>query len=281
MKKIVSLLLVLLMLAANVALFASCGIKDEKVKVIDISLTEEQYAYAVKKGNDELLASINSFLSDIKANGEFEKILDKYFGDGTPEPVKSSVKDASKEQIIVATNAAFPPFEYTDGDSYLGVDMEIMYLYAKSVNKELVIDNMDFESVCTSVGQGLCDIGAAGLTINETRKEIVDFSDSYYNASQMVIVKESDTRFDSCTTAAQIEEILKSYTSTTKVGTQGGTTGFYYCKGDADWGFDGFPFETLSYTSGALAVQAMLNGNIDFVIIDEAPAKRIAESYNK
>lgn len=269
------------MLAANVALFASCGIKDEKVKVIDISLTEEQYAYAVKKGNDELLASINSFLSDIKANGEFEKILDKYFGDGTPEPVKSSVKDASKEQIIVATNAAFPPFEYTDGDSYLGVDMEIMYLYAKSVNKELVIDNMDFESVCTSVGQGLCDIGAAGLTINETRKEIVDFSDSYYNASQMVIVKESDTRFDSCTTAAQIEEILKSYTSTTKVGTQGGTTGFYYCKGDADWGFDGFPFETLSYTSGALAVQAMLNGNIDFVIIDEAPAKRIAESYNK
>ncbi len=281
MKKIVSLLLVLLMLAANVALFASCGIKDEKVKVIDISLTEEQYAYAVKKGNSELLASINSFLGDIKANGEFEKILDKYFGDGTPEPVKSAVKDTSKEQIIVATNAAFPPFEYTDGDSYLGVDMEIMSLYAKSVNKELVIDNMDFESVCTSVGQGLCDVGAAGLTINETRKEIVDFSDSYYNASQMVILRESDTRFDSCTSAAEIEEILKSYTSTTKVGTQGGTTGFYYCKGDADWGFDGFPFETLSYTSGALAVQAMLNGSIDFVIIDEAPAKRIAESYNK
>ncbi len=281
MKRLVSLILAVLMMAAMVPMFASCGTKSEKVKVIDIALTEEQYAYAVKKGDSALLASINSFLAEIKTNGEFNKILDKYFGDGTPTAVKSATKDSAKDQIVIATNAAFAPFEYTEGDSYYGVDMEIMYLYAKSVNKELVIDNMEFDSVCTSVGQGLCDIAAAGLTINDTRKEILDFSDSYYNASQMIIVKESDTTFDACTTVAEIEAILKAYTKDTKVGVQGGTTGFYYANGDADWGYDGFPFATVSYTSGALAVQAMLNGSLNFVIIDEAPAKRITESYNK
>lgn len=279
MKKIVSLILAVAFVAIGVLSLASCT-KSAKVKVIDIALTNEQYAYGVKKGDSDLLAKVNTFLKKITSDGTFDAIVNKYFGDGKPSAVTSATKDSSKDQLVVATNAAFAPFEYKEGDSYYGIDMEIMKALADYLGKELVIDNMDFNAVCTSVGQGLCDIAAAGLTVNETRKEIIDFSNTYYNASQMLIVKSDDTTFDACKTVADVEAILGKYTSSTKVGTQNGTTGYFYSKGDADWGFDGFPFTTVGYDNGALAVQAMQNGSVSFVIIDEAPAKKIVESVN-
>lgn len=279
MKKIISLTLAALMLLSLFA-FTSCSKTDTSVKVIDIALTSEEYAFAVQKGDAELLASLNAFLKTIKDNGEFEKVLDKYFGSGTPAAVVSATKDESKDQIVVATNAAFAPFEYKEGENYYGVDIEIMKMYADSVGKELVIDNMDFDAVCTSVGQGKCDIAAAGLTVNEKRKEIVDFTDSYYNASQMLVVMATDTTFDECKTAADVEAILNGFDASTKCGVQGGTTGSLYAKGDADWGFDGFKFTTSDYNNAGLAIKDMQNGNIKFVIIDEAPAKKLAETFN-
>lgn len=279
MKKIISFTLAALMLLSLFA-FTSCSKTDTSVKVIDIALTSEEYAFAVQKGDAELLASLNSFLKTIKDNGEFEKVLDKYFGSGTPAAVVSATKDESKDQIVVATNAAFAPFEYKEGENYYGVDIEIMKMYADSVGKELVIDNMDFDAVCTSVGQGKCDIAAAGLTVNEKRKEIVDFTDSYYNASQMLVVMATDTTFDECKTAADVEAILNGFDASTKCGVQAGTTGSFYAKGDADWGFDGFKFTTSDYNNAGLAIKDMQNGNIKFVIIDEAPAKKLAETFN-
>lgn len=279
MKKIISLTLAALMLLSLFA-FTSCSKTDTSVKVIDIALTSEEYAFAVQKGDAELLASLNAFLKTIKENGEFEKVLDKYFGSGTPTAVVSATKDESKDQIVVATNAAFAPFEYKEGENYYGVDIEIMKMYADSVGKELVIDNMDFDAVCTSVGQGKCDIAAAGLTVNEKRKEIVDFTDSYYNASQMLVVMATDTTFDECKTAADVEAILNGFDASTKCGVQGGTTGSLYAKGDADWGFDGFKFTTSDYNNAGLAIKDMQNGNIKFVIVDEAPAKKLAETFN-
>lgn len=94
--------------------------------------------------------------------------------------VKSAELDESKDQLVVATNAAFEPFEYTQGEDYYGIDMEIASLLADKLGKELVIQNMDFDAVCLSVGQQKCDIAMAGLTISEDRKEYVTFSDSYY-----------------------------------------------------------------------------------------------------
>lgn len=280
MKKIVCLALAAIMLVSVFA-FTSCTANEKAIKVIDIKLTDEQYAYAVKKGDSELLASLNAFLADIKANGKFDEILNKYFAEGgTPTAVVSATKDDSKDQIVVATNAAFAPFEYKEGNNYYGVDMEIMKLYADSVGKELVIDNMDFEAVCTSVGQGKCDIAAAGLTVNEKRKEIVDFTDSYYDASQMLVVLADNTAFDACKTAADVEAILSAYGADIKCGVQGGTTGAFYAKGDEDWGFDGFDFTTKDYPNAGLAVKDMKNGNLSFVIIDEAPAKRLVETIN-
>ena len=298
MKKIVTLVLVAAMLLSALACFASCGDTAGKVKVIDIKLTEEEYAFAVEKGNTELLAQLNDFMATIKANGKFQEILDKYFGDGTPTPVVSaSTMKTDGSQLIVATNAAFEPFEYKVGENYYGVDMEIMALFAESIGKELYINNMEFDAVCLAVSAvggsyvdengdvvivagGLCDVAAAGLTVSDKRKETLDFTESYYDASQMLIVAEDDTTFDACKTAAEVEAILKTFDTTISVGVQNGTTGQKYCKGDADWGFDGFAFTTTGYNTGALAVQNILNGNIKYVVIDEGPAKAITEKVN-
>jgi polar amino acid transport system substrate-binding protein len=248
--------------------------------VIDIDLTDELYAFGVDKDQPELLDEVNAFIKEMQEDGTFDEICNNYFGDGTPVAVASAAEDSSKDQLIVATNAAFEPFEYTQGDSYYGIDMEIAAKLAEKLGKELVIANMDFDAVCLSIGQHKADIAMAGLTINEERKAYVDFSDSYYTASQKLIVRSDDSTFDGCTDAASVEEILNSFGSDVTVGVQTGTTGQFYCEGDADWGFDGFAFTTTGYRNGSLAVQDLLNGNIQYVIIDAAPAAAITEALN-
>ncbi len=277
MKKIIALLMVVAMM---VCCFAGCGANTAKTKVIEIDLTEELYAFGVDKDQPELLSAVNDFIKEIKDNGKFEEICNKYFGDGTPTPVESKPYDASKDQLVVATNAAFEPFEYTEGDKYLGIDMEIAALLAEKLGKELVINNMDFDSVCLSVGQHQCDIAMAGLTVKEDRKEYVNFSDSYYAASQRIIVNGDDKTFDDCKSLDDVVAILEAMTSETKIGFQNGTTGQFYVEGDEDWGFDGLAVTPVGYKNGSLAVQDLINGNIDYVIIDSAPAACITESIN-
>ncbi|HOM03006.1 MAG TPA: transporter substrate-binding domain-containing protein [Acetivibrio sp.] len=254
---------------------------SKRAKVIEIPLTQEEYAFGVDKSQPELLEKVNEFISQIKADGTLEKISDKYFRDGEPQAVESAVEDSSKDQLVVATNAAFEPFEYMVGDKYYGIDIEIAALLAEYLGKELVIKNMDFDAVCLSVGQGKADIAMSGLTVKEDRKEYVTFTDTYHNASQMLIVREDDTTFDNCKTAADVEAILSGLSSDSKIGVQLGTTGQFYVEGDEDWGFEGYDVKCIGYKSGSLAVQDMLNGNIDFVVIDEAPAQSIVRAINE
>lgn len=285
MKKLVSVLLVA---ACALSLVACGGSKDDSkdgsattAKVIDIDLTSEEYAFGVDKDQPELLEKTNAFIAQIKEDGTLDEICNKYFAGGEPEAVESAKLDDSKDQLIVATNAAFEPFEYTKGDSYYGIDMEIAALLAKELGKELVIQNMDFDAVCLSVSQQKCDIAMAGLTINEEREEYVTFTDSYYAASQRLIVPSSNTTFDDCKDADAVAELLAKLSDSDSVGVQAGTTGQYYVEGDADWGFDGLPAKCVTYKSGSLAVQDMLNGNIGYVIIDAAPATAITEAINE
>ena len=279
MKKFLAIALAALMLFA----LAACGGNTqptEAVKIIDINLTEEEYAFGVDKNQPELLEDVNEFIDKIMADGTFDEICDKYFGNGTPTAVKSAVEDPTKDQLVVATNAAFAPFEYMEGDSYYGIDMEIAALLAEELGKELVINNMKFDSVCLSVGEHKCDIAMAGLTVNESRKEVVNFSKSYYNAYQKLIVKADDTTFDACTDAASVDAILNATEGAATVGYQNGTTADFYVNGDADWGFDGLNVNAQGYDNGALAVQDLINGNIDYVIIDADPAVRIVDNFN-
>jgi polar amino acid transport system substrate-binding protein len=120
----------------------------------------------------------------------------------------------------------------------------------------------------------------AGLTIKEDRLEYVNFSDSYYSASQKIIVPSDNTEFDACKSAVDVEAILNAKDNTTKIGVQLGTTGQFYCEGDESWGFTGYKVETVGYKNGSLAVQDLLNGNINYVIIDSAPAACITEAIN-
>ncbi len=282
MKKFLAIALAAIMLFALAACGGNAdGDKAKAVKVIDINLTEEEYAFGVDKAQPELLEDVNEFIGKIMKDGTFEAICNNYFGDGTPVAVESAEYDAAKDQLVVATNAAFEPFEYTEGDKYYGIDMEIAALLAKELGKELVINNMDFDAVCLSVGQHKCDIAMAGLTVKEDRKEHVNFTNTYYEASQKLIVKGDDTAFDACTDAASVEAILKGLDKATKIGYQNGTTGNFYVKGDADWGFDGFAVEGVGYKNGALAVQDLVNGNISYVVIDSAPAACITEAINE
>ena len=269
MKKFLS---VFLTAALAVSMLAGCGSKGETVtaKVIDIDLTNEEYAFGVDKNQPELLEKTNAFIEKIKGDGT----------DGEPEAVKSATLDTSKDQLVVATNAAFEPFEYTKGDDYYGIDMEIAQLLADELGKELVIQNMDFDAVCLSVSQQKCDIAMAGLTINEEREGYVTFTDSYYSASQRLIVPSNVTTFDDCKTADDVAAKLAETKSSDQIGVQQGTTGQYYIEGSEDWGFPGLPAKCVTYKSGSLAVQDMLNGNIQYVIIDAAPAAAITTAIN-
>ena len=186
---------------------------NKGVKLIDIRLTDEEYAFGVDKNNDELLNKVNEFITKAMSDGTIEGIMNKYLNqEGEITGIESAALDNSRadEQLVVATNAAFPPFEYTLGDKFAGIDMEIAAALADYLGMELVIQNMDFESVVTSVGKNGVDIAMAGLTVSEKRKLSVNFSESYYEASQMVLVLENDDTFDACKSAEDVENILKS-----------------------------------------------------------------------
>ena len=286
MKKFIKVLAVAMVIALTAVMLFGCGGNEDTstdapaVKVIDIDLTQEEYAFGVDKTQPELLAEANAFIAEIKADGRFDEICNKYFGDGTPTAVKSAALDPTKDQLVVATNAAFEPFEYMIGEDYYGIDMEIAALFAEKLGKELVVSNMEFDAVCLSVGQQKCDIAMAGLTIKPDREEYVNFTDSYYSASQKIIVKGDDTTFDACADAAAIEAILNTYDASTKIGVQNGTTGQFYVEGDEEWGFAGFAATCVGYKNGSLAVQDLINGGVNYVIIDSAPAACITEAIN-
>ncbi len=283
MKKLLSLVLAAMMVLS----LAACGNEESSsneptvAKVIDVELTQEQYAFGVRKDDPELLELVNLVVADMLEDGTFEEICNHYFGDGEPEGILSAELGASDNQLVVATNAEFAPFEYKEGDAYYGIDMEVAYYLAEQLGKQLVIVNMDFDAVCLSVSQGKADIAMAGLTINAEREELVTFSLPYYDAAQKLVVTADNTEFDGCTSAADIEAILNGKGSSCKIGVQNGTTGQFYVMGDEGWGFPGFDVDCIGYKNGSLAIQDMLNGNVDYVIIDSAPAAAITEAINE
>lgn len=278
MKKVLSLLAVIA-IAATVICFAGCG---EKVtaKVIDYQLTSEEYAFAVNPKDTALLEKVNAFLTEIKGNGKFDEVVGHYFGEGSPVEITSAKEDSSKDQLVVVTEPGFEPFEYTSGDKYVGIDMELAKMLADSLGKELVIKPIDFDSIFQTLNTDGADIGMAGITKNEERAKLVTFSDSYYNAAQKLIVKSNDTKFKDVKSKADVETALKALSKDVKIGVQTGTTGQSYVDGDESFGFAGLTATSVGYQTGSLAVNAMLNGDVDYVIIDEAPAACIVKAVN-
>ena len=276
MIKIVALALAMLL---ALGCMAGCS-GTTKVKVIDLPLSSEEYAFAVAQDNTEFLGKVNAFLDEIQKNGKFDEICNNYFGDGEPLKFESAILDESKEQLVVATSTGFEPFEMVENGQYFGVDMEIAYYLAEELDMELVIQDMDFDAVVNSVQSGICDIGMAGMSVTPDRQKVVTFSDSYYNASQVIITMEDDTTFDACTTGEEVAAILAELDASAKIGCQSGTTGELYINGDEGYGFAGLKAEAASYKYVALAITAMQQGQVKYVIADNGPAKAISAKLN-
>ena len=289
MKKIVSLILALTMLLGATLTLASCNIQGgneqtDAVKVIDVKLTDEEYAFVAKKGNTALVNDFNSFLAEIKENGTFDSLVAKYFeGEGEKVGYDVTTSDVvnSDSNLVVVTNCPFEPFEYIGDDGKIyGLDIEIAAAYAKSKGLTLVIKNIGFDDIFTQVDAGYADIGMAGITVSEDRAALYDFTTTYFNASQKLIVAGDNTDFDGCTTLAEVEAVLAALEGK-KVGYQNGTTGGMYVVGDEDWGYAGFAnLIGKGYASAQDAVTDLINGNLYAVVVDEAPANAIVNAIN-
>ena len=182
----------------------------EGLKVNPIALSSENYGIAIDKAQPDLKNQINTILAN-KAD-EIQAIKDKYMNNDEASfvGVTPVAKDASKAatQLVVATNAEFAPWEYKEGNQYFGIDMEIAQLFATELGMELVIEDMDFDNVVGSVGKQNIDIAMSGITITAERAEVVNFSDSYYTESIVIVHKAADTSLAKCGTAVDLLTVL-------------------------------------------------------------------------
>ncbi len=193
-----------------------------------------------------------------------------------------------ENQLVMATNAAFPPYEFKDGDKIVGIDAEIAAAIAEKLGMELVIEDVDFGAVLTGVAEGKYDMGMAGITVTDERKETMDFSDTYATGIQVIIVKDGseikslDDLFEFNADGDPVA--LKN--PDIKVGVQENTTGDIYSSSAVEgWGFNDLNEDesiktdrVVRYKTGAEAVSALKSEKVDCVIIDNEPAKSFVEA---
>lgn len=245
MKKIASLLAAVMLLTATLAGCGNSGSGSSTTDTSSASSTASQSSTAEDSSAAEGETSSEASATEAGDYGEFTTI--------------------EEGKLIMATNAQFPPYELVsdgegfNGTGFEGIDVEIASAIADKLGLELQIDDMDFDSALVAVQNDAADVVLAGLSYSEERDEVLDFTDSYATGVQVVIVKEgSDVTMDN------LGEKM--------IGTQRGTTGYIYASDTPENGGYGED-HVLAYDNGATAVQALMNGQIDAVIIDEAPAK--------
>ena len=245
MKKIASLLAAVMLLTATLAGCGNSGSGSSTTDTSSASSTASQSSTAEDSSAAEGETSSEASATEAGDYGEFTTI--------------------EEGKLIMSTNAQFPPYEMVadgegfNGTGFEGIDVEIASAIADKLGLELQIDDMEFDSALLAVQNDAADVVLAGLSYSEERDEVLDFTDSYATGVQVVIVKEgSDVTMDN------LGEKM--------IGTQRGTTGYIYASDTPENG--GYGEDHVSaYDNGATAVQALVNGQVDAVIIDEAPAK--------
>ena len=165
--------------------------KNSDIVALDDPFAVEEYACAVKKGNDELTQQINDALSQLRENGTLTLIEQNWLVDAEygKHPYESPEGITYSGKLVMATNAEFPPYELKEEGEIVGFDVDMMRAVCDILGKELVIDDMAFDSVIAAVDSGKADVGVAGMTVTEDRLKNVNFSDSYTEASQVIIYK--------------------------------------------------------------------------------------------
>ena len=282
MKKFITLLLAVLMVAS----LAACGSNSSapaadgsaeaeaaassvQLKILDSEYVTEDYAIAIAKENTDLLDSVNAALTALIADGTVAQVVDFYVsGEGELPAVQEDVA-ADAETLTMATNAAFPPYEYWEGDAIVGIDAVIAGLIADQLGMKLDIQDMDFDAIIPAVVSGKVDMGMAGMTVTDERLQSVSFSESYATGVQVVIVPENSP----IETVDQLFSLLDDGEDI-QIGTQNATTGFIYASDD-------FGEEHVqAFNKGADAVQALVSGKLTCVIIDNEPAKAFVAANN-
>lgn len=168
--------------------------------IMENALSEENYAIGFRKGNKELVEAVNKALAEIKADGTLDKIFEKYYstflaGDASsikPEDIDFN-KGAKSGTLVVGTEAGFAPYELKVGTGFIGIDIEMCAAIAKKLDRELVIENMNFDALPMAVSTNKVDMICAGITVTEERKENMDFSENYVvGAKQVALVRADD-----------------------------------------------------------------------------------------
>ena len=191
---------------------------------------------------------------------------------GSSAPAEAPAADAAfttveAGKLIMATNATFPPYEYIEGNEIVGIDAEIAAAIAEKLGLELQIDDMEFDAIVESVKGGKADIGLAGMTVTPERQEVINFTANYATGVQVVIVTEDSA-------IASVDDLFAEGAMHI-IGVQRNTTGDLY----STWDLEDAGLATVDrYSKGADAVQALLTGKVDCVVIDNEPAKAFVEA---
>jgi ABC-type amino acid transport substrate-binding protein len=285
MKKIISLSVAAIMLVSLVFCFASCGKTGTEYVAVDaVDLLQEDFGIAVKKGDTAMKEAVDAVVNEWVANGTMEKYVNYYTDlsdyeagakDTAPEAgdLQTSWQFGDKGVITVYTESGFAPFEFMSGDKVIGVDIAIMSEVAERLGKSIDVQDVAFDTIPTCVKTAEGDaVGAAGLTINDERKEAVDFSAVYFS-STLVVVSAKDNSFDSISDLAGL-----------KVGVQEGTSGDLIVSAAMGDGhtYENEDGETVTvksaisevkrYKQYSLAFQDLKNGRIDAIVMDKLPA---------
>ena len=166
--------------------------KNDDLMILEEEFLVEEYAIAVAKENTELKDQINQALAEMKEDGTLEAIISNYIGDDTKgkNPYVAPENDnTSNGVLIMATNAAFEPYEYYQNDVIVGIDVDIAETICDKLGMELKIEDIDFDAIVNAVQSGKADVGIAGLTVTEDRLENIDFTESYTTSQQVIVVR--------------------------------------------------------------------------------------------
>lgn len=165
--------------------------QNDSIEILPEEFTNEDYAAVIKKDNTDLLEKVNKALGELKSDGTLDKIISSYIPadgeEGGSYHYTQTVTDG--DNLVMATNAEFPPYEYKEGNDIIGIDVEIGRAIADKLGMKLKIEDMAFDSIISAVSSGKADIGLAGFTVTDERKEQINFTDSYTTSKQVMIVK--------------------------------------------------------------------------------------------
>lgn len=272
MKKFITLLLAVLMVAS----LAACGSNNSapadasvQLKILDSEYVTEDYAIAVAKENTDLLNNINTALTALIADGTVAQVVNYYVSGEGELPAFQQDVAADAEVLTMGTNAAFPPYEFYENETIVGIDAVIAGLIADQLGMKLDIQDMDFDAIIPAVVSGKIDMGMAGMTVTDERLQSVSFSESYATGVQVVIVPEGSP----IESVDQLFSLIEAGEDV-QIGTQNATTGFIYASDD--FGED----HVQAFNKGADAVQALVTGKLTCVIIDNEPAKAFVAANN-